>query len=156
MRKSLNIDKDWLYEKYVVEEKSTYEIAKIFGCAPSTILRKLKQYDMSIKSPIKDLTGKTFGRLTVVADSGKRSYSRNVIWICKCECGNTTHVPSSHLSSGNTKSCGCLQREIIRENGKKNQTFPDYEDIPGWWLNTSRNRANKKRKKKKNAKSHFI
>ena len=36
----------------------------------------------------------------------------NVRWICQCDCGNTTRVPSGHLKSGHTKSCGCLVRDL--------------------------------------------
>ena len=30
------------------------------------------------------------------------------VWHCKCECGNEKDVIQSALTSGNTKSCGCL------------------------------------------------
>lgn len=57
-----------------------------------------------------DLTGRTFGRLTVLsrAENGKGGKSR---WLCKCRCGNECIVHSSSLVSGNTRSCGCLRRE---------------------------------------------
>lgn len=54
----------------------------------------------------KDLTGQKFGRLTVL----KKNYKTNK-WICQCECGNITEVEISNLTSGNTKSCGCYQKE---------------------------------------------
>jgi hypothetical protein len=51
-------------------------------------------------------TGTRFGRLTVV----KEAYKRNLLtfWECKCDCGNISYVPTGHLNSGHTKSCGCL------------------------------------------------
>lgn len=57
-----------------------------------------------------DLTGKKFGRLTVVsrAENSKGGKSR---WLCRCECGNECVVHGSSLKSGNTKSCGCIRRE---------------------------------------------
>lgn len=55
----------------------------------------------------KDLTGKRIGRLTVIRDSGKDKKG-NYKWECKCDCGNTTTVTSSHLITGHTRSCGCL------------------------------------------------
>ena len=62
-----------------------------------------------------DLTGKKFGRLTVikrVANKGKRAR-----WLCKCECGKTIEVQGTNLKSGNTKSCGCYKSEItIKRN----------------------------------------
>lgn len=52
-----------------------------------------------------DITGKQFGRLTVL------HYANKGQWECECECGNRVVVRTYNLNSGNTKSCGCLQRE---------------------------------------------
>lgn len=57
-----------------------------------------------------DLTGKTFNRLTVVREAG-RTYKKSVLWECVCSCGNTVICSSNSLSSGNTKSCGCYNRD---------------------------------------------
>lgn len=54
-----------------------------------------------------DLTGETFGRLTVVNKAGSSSKGY-AVWVCLCECGEFTHVRSDKLKSGNTRSCGCL------------------------------------------------
>lgn len=60
-----------------------------------------------------DLTGKRFGRLTVVeyAGTNKVGKSSAVTWHCKCDCGNDTIVMTNHLRTGNTSSCGCFVRE---------------------------------------------
>lgn len=65
-----------------------------------------------------DLTGKTFCRLTVIESRGvdKRG---EMTWLCRCECGNEKVVKSSKLRSGNTKSCGCLQRETRKQGNHK-------------------------------------
>ena len=60
-----------------------------------------------------DLTGQKFGRLTVVGYSHTKN--GNSYWHCVCECGNVTIVYGRDLKNGNTKSCGCLSREITRE-----------------------------------------
>lgn len=57
-----------------------------------------------------DLTGKVFGKLTVIADDG-RTADRCIRWKCLCECGNEVNVSGRSLTSGHTRSCGCLQRE---------------------------------------------
>lgn len=57
-----------------------------------------------------DLTGKKIGKLTVLYPLKERKNGK-IQWHCKCECGNEIDVISSSLSRGNTKSCGCLQRE---------------------------------------------
>lgn len=63
-----------------------------------------------LKREIKDLTGKRFGRLTVQYQTGEK-YQGNMIWHCRCDCGNELDVMGRSLTSGNTKSCGCLNRE---------------------------------------------
>lgn len=62
-----------------------------------------------------DLTGKRFGRLTVIKDSGKRQNSGNIVWACKCDCGNLIEIVGTSLTRGITKSCGCLAREKAKE-----------------------------------------
>lgn len=54
-----------------------------------------------------DLTGKTFGKLTVLEPTEQR-INHNIAWKCKCDCGNICIVPTNHLVTGNTQSCGCL------------------------------------------------
>lgn len=58
-----------------------------------------------------DLKGKIFGYLTVLQDTGKSTPGRNVIWECKCKCGNIVEVPGNSLVDGTTKSCGCYAKE---------------------------------------------
>lgn len=61
-----------------------------------------------------DLVGKVFGRLTVEALSGTK-YNK-CYWRCICECGGITETSSQKLTTGHTRSCGCLARE-----GSENQ-----------------------------------
>lgn len=63
-----------------------------------------------------DYLGKRFGRLTVTAYAGKRNGMH--CWKCVCDCGNETIVGQTLLRTGKTKSCGCLQAEIYRDNLK--------------------------------------
>lgn len=66
--------------------------------------------------PIDDLTGKVFGKLTVIEQTGWKNgtcYCR-----CHCECGNETTVRYAYLITGHTKSCGCLQKEAYKNNLK--------------------------------------
>jgi hypothetical protein len=64
----------------------------------------------------KDLTGQKFTRLTAHWPVG-RKYGGKMFWLCSCECGTVRHFLGSHLSKGNSRSCGCLQREIISKTG---------------------------------------
>lgn len=51
-----------------------------------------------------NLTGQTFGRLTVVLKTTTTGKSR---WDCRCECGKYTNVSGQNLKSGKVVSCGC-------------------------------------------------
>lgn len=63
---------------------------------------------------MKDLKGQTFDRLFVLKTVGKRG--KHYYWKCRCNCDNKTIciVNGSSLSSGHTKSCGCLNTETRR------------------------------------------
>jgi len=58
---------------------------------------------------VKNLTGLHIGRLTVLALIGK--IKARSVWRCRCDCGEIAIVRSAYLTSGRTKSCGCLRRE---------------------------------------------
>lgn len=63
----------------------------------------LKNKDMLQKS---DLTGKVFGKLTVIKLLCRNKHSKYV-WLCKCDCGNEKEIVGSHITCGETISCGC-------------------------------------------------
>jgi hypothetical protein len=58
-----------------------------------------------------NLIGKRYGRLVILKDVGRKFGC--VLWHCKCDCGNEIDVTSMALGCGETRSCGCLQREVI-------------------------------------------
>ena len=62
-----------------------------------------------IRPPRTKLYGQIFGRLTVL------NWEGNGKWRCLCECGNEVLVQTDNLKSGNTKSCGCLQKDRTSE-----------------------------------------
>lgn len=57
--------------------------------------------------------GKHFGRLVVLGDAnpGERGGAR---WLCRCECGDERSYAASNLRNGNSRSCGCLQRDTVK------------------------------------------
>ena len=57
-----------------------------------------------------DLTGQVFGRLTVIGLNCVRD--RQCYWTCQCTCGATPIVKGGRLTGGETRSCGCLNREL--------------------------------------------
>ena len=60
-----------------------------------------------------DLTGQRFGRLLVL-HRVKNVRPARACWHCRCDCGNEINTLSWSLRSGETRSCGCLLREIAR------------------------------------------
>ena len=69
---------------------------------------------------MEDLTGRKFGRLTVVAYD-RTSDHGDTYWWCKCDCGNPKliSVIRHSLIRGTTKSCGCLAHEPENLIGKR-------------------------------------
>lgn len=68
-------------------------------------------------APRKHIAGNVYGYLTVL-DEYRRHPKTYYEWLCRCKCGNTTWVNSGSLTSGNTKSCGCLNRERVKKENE--------------------------------------
>jgi len=66
-----------------------------------------------------NLTGKKFGRLLVIEKLNNDKYNK-IRWLCLCDCGNIKIIIGERLRSGHTKSCGCLNKEIITKHGYSN------------------------------------
>ena len=79
-----------------------------------------------------DLDGKIFGRLLVIdiSEKTRSGHRKPTYWECKCICGNTVHVPTSQLLSGDSTSCGCKARKQLK-NGLKRYAHP--EPDPALW-----------------------
>jgi len=60
-----------------------------------------------------NIKGKKYGNLTVISFD-HIGECRKSFWLCKCDCGNEIIVTSNHLRKGNTKSCGCITRELTK------------------------------------------
>lgn len=60
--------------------------------------------------PFKDLSGKKFGRLLVIAFVPTVKYA--YYYQCQCDCGKNVTVASGSLTSGATLSCGCYWRDL--------------------------------------------
>lgn len=63
-----------------------------------------------------DLTGKKFGKLTVVRRVENNKHG-NSMWECVCECGEKRVVQGCGLTNGHSSSCGCTRKEkLIQRN----------------------------------------
>ena len=66
----------------------------------------------------KDITGKIYGRLTVLKRV-ENSQQGDAMWLCQCDCGNQTITKGSSLRNGATRSCGCYHMERTIESTTK-------------------------------------
>lgn len=80
-----------------------------------------------------DLTGRVFGRLTVVeCVKGRYSSGRSwVKWKCRCVCDTESLVITQSLLSGRTQSCGCLNRDIV-SSVKKSHGMHGSPEYSSW------------------------
>ena len=80
---------------------------KSCGCLQKEAIRRIGNRNLL------DLTGRVFGRLTVIERTQQASNTRNARWLCQCSCGNPMLVSVSglKLTSGNTVSCGCFHSQ---------------------------------------------
>lgn len=63
-----------------------------------------------------NLNGMKYGRLTVLYDTEKiNEKTGSKYCMCRCSCGRTIEVMKTSLKSGNTKSCGCLNKERLKK-----------------------------------------
>lgn len=90
-----------------------------------------------------DLTGKRFGRWTVIerASNGNHGQTR---WLCKCDCGTIKPVQSQHLREGRSVSCGCYRPVATAEWNKTHKLthggakHTNRERLYKVWLNIHR------------------
>lgn len=93
---------------------------------------------------IGNLTGQTFGRLTVLGLDPKRTKFGQTQWRVKCSCGNPKEflIVGYTMKSGNTTSCGCLRREKTGDKFRKHGLYGTSEYKT--WIEISRRCYNKK------------
>lgn len=65
-----------------------------------------------------DLTGKRFGHLVVIKQVKVPDSRDGIQWVCQCDCGNKTTVPTRLLNSGDVRSCGDRKKHPQNEGSK--------------------------------------
>ena len=68
---------------------------------------------MNRKQKRKDLTGQRFNRWNVVSFSHVDKKQRSAYWNCICICGTKSVVAARNLKNGDSRSCGCLQKDAV-------------------------------------------
>lgn len=77
----------------------------------------------------KNIVGQKFGRLLAIKRVGFAEKGGDAIWLCQCDCGSLIKVKIGNLSSGNTKSCGCLSKEMLKERRGENHPCWKGDDV---------------------------
>jgi hypothetical protein len=91
---------------------------------------------------LQNLIGQIFGKLTVtkLLDSKQYGNTKKRMWECECECGKISIVSTGQLTSGKTKSCGCLHKissvqnsinsrhKIIKVDAASNSIYSQYRN----------------------------
>lgn len=91
-----------------------------------------------------NLTGKRYGKLTVLqkANSVRTRTGAYTMWRCHCDCGAKTVVRTSHLTEGRTKSCGCLFLQSLTDKprGRKPTGTAYLRYVFGYYLKNAASR----------------
>ena len=93
---------------------------------------------MDIK--IKDVTGKKFGRLTVLSYS--HTTKRRSYWNCKCDCGNECLRSLDNLHD--RSSCGCIRKESYKNAKSKDLTGCKFGSLTALCIDTEKKEATKR------------
>lgn len=62
-----------------------------------------------------NLKGQRFDRLVVLRRAKVHTKSKDTMWECRCDCGKVKDIRARSLTKNKTKSCGCLQAEIVSQ-----------------------------------------
>ena len=93
----------------------------------------------------KDITGRRFGRLTVLKFNKIRTPYGWARWDCICDCGTKRTVIGEDLRTGHTRSCGCLNRDVHRKRLLKHGHTTVHHRSPTYqcWCNMFQRCTNK-------------
>lgn len=70
---------------------------------------------MGKTSPI-DMTGRRYGRLSIIGPAPKLPTNHNKRWFVQCDCGTIKTADGNHIRGGRIVSCGCYVAEVIRSD----------------------------------------
>lgn len=79
----------------------------------------------------RDLTNQNFNFLHIIElDHVKETKSaKRKIWKCQCRCGKIVYLPTYKITSGSTKSCGCIKNDFTHKAEYTNSPNPEMKGI---------------------------
>ena len=103
---NLNLSYKNISKKYNVGHKRVETWIKNFGIKPRH------------QSDFKDLSGKIFGKWSVIKLDEKKSTKKTKYWICRCQCENIKSVNGATLRDGSSTQCKQCYLKILHEQNK--------------------------------------
>lgn len=110
----------WTKEEddYIIEYYSKLEypvIAKILNRTISSVTHRVKKFGLK-KDNGRPKVGEKYNYLTIISlEIRGLQRLRKCYAICLCDCGKRITTIAKHLKTGNTKSCGCMMSELVRQ-----------------------------------------
>jgi hypothetical protein len=101
-------------EEHLPADERAELVAELRAILGGEIPERRRQRPRGVCGPVRDLTGLSSGRLTVLYVSPEKPVNGNTRWICRCECGNVVSVIGYKIVTGRAKSCGCIRRHPKR------------------------------------------
>lgn len=105
------------------------DVAASFGVSPALVSRvRRRQGWTHVAGPASERrplvsTGQRYGRLTVLEELPSIVYpgrvSRVAVWLVRCDCGTQKPVRAASLRLGDSRSCGCIKSEMLRERNRR-------------------------------------
>ena len=75
-----------------------------------------------------NLSGKQFSRLKVIEEIPCPKLKGKHVYSCICQCGKKIEADYKDLRTGHTQSCGCLNADIMKIQGKKQSKIQKRSD----------------------------
>jgi len=105
--------KEYLYEEYIVKNRSLENISKDFFVNRQTIANWAKKLGIKVKDPSfelnKNLVGKMFGNWKVLSEIRDKNTTSRIL-LCECICGLTRRTRASNIVNGANFGCGCIYK----------------------------------------------
>ena len=83
---------------------------------------------MTAKDSGENLVGIKFNRLLVLEKIRIRD-NRRIYYLCECDCGKFIITRSDSLKNNNSRSCGCLQKEELKEKHLIDETGKIFNNL---------------------------
>ena len=103
--------------KLIDQRYNQREMSEILNITGTTMTRLMREYNLSKKEKPDQIIGKRFGKLIAIERLENTKEGRKV-YKCKCDCGNIMETKAKYLNNGDTRSCGCIEKDFRKYQEK--------------------------------------